>query len=93
MWQADKVKIQHELADSISKIMDIFSNTSPNLLFDWFKSGLNILNKEWNKIDYYRINKFMYLVNKLMTDIMSIIKEKKWTYKVNFKKNSGKFFF
>ena len=85
LWQADKVRLQHELADNITKILDIFSNNYPELMFDWLKAGLNILSKEWNKIDYCRINKFMYLVNRLLKEIMKIFNDKKWTYKV--KKN------
>lgn len=84
MWQADKVKIQNELSDNIAKIMNIFVNSSDDVFFEWIKGAFSILVKEWNKIDYYRINKFMYLVNQLIIESLNILKEKKWAYKVKF---------
>lgn len=76
------MKIQNELSENIAKIMNIFTNSSNDVIFEWIKGAFSILVKEWNKIDYYRINKFMYLVNQLLIESLTILKEKKWAYKV-----------
>lgn len=68
---ADKVQLQFELSDRISELVYIFINESKDQLLsleglkNFIRSGLNILNKEWNKIDKWRINKFLYMVRAL----------------------------
>lgn len=34
--------------------------------FEWFKFGLIVLRKHWNELDFYRINKFMYLARLIL---------------------------
>ena len=68
---ADKVQLQFELSDRISDLVYIFLNENKDQLVrleglkNFIRSGLNILNKEWNKIDKWRINKFLYMVRVL----------------------------
>lgn len=64
--------------------MEVISDEKKN---EWIKAAFNILKTEWNQIDYYRINKFMYLVNQILSQIFQNLKNKKWSYKVNFKNN------
>ena len=89
LWQADKPVLQNELSDNIAGlVLFLAKNDSP---LEFFKAGLNILSKEWNKIDYYRLNKFLYLVNSLLRASFEALKFKKWAYKV--KKKLKKVFF
>ena len=80
LWQADKPIIQNELSDNIAGlIVFLAKNDSP---FEFLKAGLNILSKEWSKIDYYRLNKFLYLVTSLLRASFEALKCQKWAYKV-----------
>lgn len=44
----------------------------------WIKAGYSVLKKEWNKIDYYRMNKFMSLVRNLFKYMLLSFAEEKW---------------
>jgi hypothetical protein len=63
--------MQYELSDRIGELVYIFINekkdelVSQEGLKNFIRSGLNILSKEWNKIDKWRINKFLYMVRVL----------------------------
>lgn len=48
----------------------------------WIKATLNILKKEWPKIDTWRINKFLSLVREVFVNILNFMKKKKWKIKV-----------
>jgi hypothetical protein len=34
--------------------------------FEWYKFALIVLRKHWNELDFYRINKFMYLARRIL---------------------------
>jgi Nucleolar protein,Nop52 len=71
--------VQHVLSEKLSKLLENVPDEKKNL---WIKASLNVLKKEWNQIDYYRINKFMYLANQILIQILQNLKKKKWNYKV-----------
>ncbi len=48
----------------------------------WIKACFFILNQHWNNIDYLRINKFLYMVRLLLTEIFVYIKNQSWNKKV-----------
>jgi hypothetical protein len=42
------------------------SNVPAELYFEWCKFGFIVLKRHWNELDFYRINKFLYLVRLLL---------------------------
>ena len=71
LWMADKENIQYELSDQISDLVycmisaDKQSVLDNNKLHNFIRAAMNILNKEWNKIDKWRVNKFLYIVRQI----------------------------
>lgn len=61
---------QNQLAKEIADIECIEED-----FFEWFKYGLIVLRKHWNELDYYRINKFMYLVRLILVSCMKKIEQ------------------
>ncbi len=59
------------MSEKISDLVYVYFNENADQLLNqeglknFIRSGLNILNKEWNKIDKWRINKFLYIVRVL----------------------------
>lgn len=43
--------------------------------FEWFKFALIVLRKHWNELDFFRINKFMYLVRLILVRCLKRIEE------------------
>ena len=62
MWSADKVKFQNELAERIAKLVHIIGQFGSDGFSAWLSAALFIIDNEWNKIDYWRMNKFLKLV-------------------------------
>ncbi len=48
----------------------------------WIRACFNIINREWNKIDYLRINKFMKLVRYVLTYLFKYYIDVNWDPKV-----------
>lgn len=46
-----------------------------DLFFEWTKFGLIVLRKHWNELDFFRINKFMFLVRLLLENCFKKIEE------------------
>ena len=44
---------------------DKLSVIDDNKLHDFIRAAMNILNREWNKIDKWRVNKFLYIVRQI----------------------------
>ena len=70
------------LSEKLSKLLEVVPDERKT---EWTKAAFNILKTQWNQIDYYRINKFMYLVNQILLQIFENLKIKKWSYKVRLK--------
>ena len=57
----------------ISKIMEQLSSSSHKK--QWFQAGLYILNKHWDKVDNFRIDKFLALLRHLFAQALLFLKE------------------
>ena len=44
----------------------------------YIKAMIYVLNKEWEKIDYWRINKFMLLVREIIEEMFKYLSSSNW---------------
>ena len=59
-WHSDKSVYQRETSLKISKIMEGIKDGERKQ--QWFLACLYILNKHWDKVDNFRIDKFLALL-------------------------------
>ena len=71
-WYSDKVQIQDELAESLSKIIHNFSSAKLAIMF--FRMFLRTMLREWHYIDQYRINKFYNLIRFFIREVFCYLK-------------------
>ncbi|GMT26117.1 hypothetical protein PFISCL1PPCAC_17414, partial [Pristionchus fissidentatus] len=64
MWMQDKMINQEELADNITSLLTIFETEDESALY--VKCFLAALNKEWQCIDRWRMDKFLMLIRRLI---------------------------
>lgn len=57
MWMSDKMLVQEELAESLSKLVHCFDSKDTILLYT--SCALKTLAIEWFGIDQYRLDKFL----------------------------------
>lgn len=70
-----QAKLSQEMVALVLPDLDSF--------FEWNKLGLIVLRKHWNELDFFRVNKFMYLVRLILQECFKKIEEN------NFKKSVG----
>lgn len=61
LWHSDTSVKQNKLVQDMTAIP-----CPQEDFFEWFKFALIVLRKHWNELDFYRINKFMYLVRLIL---------------------------
>ncbi|EQC27279.1 hypothetical protein SDRG_14900 [Saprolegnia diclina VS20] len=64
MWMSDKMKIQQELADNLSKLVHAFPSDALKLRF--VHSFFKTIQREWHGIDGLRLDKFYTLVRMML---------------------------
>lgn len=79
IWQGIYVCLYH--SDTMAKqnklSQEIVALNVPDLesYFEWCKLGLTVLRKHWNELDFFRVNKFMYLIRLLLEDCFKKIEQ------------------
>ncbi|XP_029169907.1 ribosomal RNA processing protein 1 homolog [Nylanderia fulva] len=76
MWMSDKMLIQEELAESLSKLVHCFNSKDTIILYT--SSALMTLAIEWFGIDQYRLDKFSMLVRRILRQTFVICKNNSW---------------
>ncbi|KAL4504025.1 hypothetical protein ABPG72_022655 [Tetrahymena utriculariae] len=76
MWASDKVPVQQALADELANLIFSVNKQKFEAIKMWFQACFNIMNKEWTKIDYWRVNKFSSLMRKVLTAFMRYLRKK-----------------
>ncbi|XP_020299464.1 ribosomal RNA processing protein 1 homolog isoform X1 [Pseudomyrmex gracilis] len=76
MWMSDKMLVQEELAESLSKLVHCFS--TKNIIVLYTSCALKTLAIEWFGIDQYRIDKFFMLVRRIVRQTFVVCKNKLW---------------
>ncbi|EFN72366.1 Ribosomal RNA processing protein 1-like protein [Camponotus floridanus] len=79
MWMSDKMLIQEELAESLSKLVHCFDSKDTILLYT--SCALKTLAMEWFGIDQYRLDKFLMLVRRILRQTFVTCKDKSWDIK------------
>ncbi|XP_072751922.1 uncharacterized protein Nnp-1 [Anoplolepis gracilipes] len=79
MWMSDKMLIQEELADAISKLVHCFDSEDNILLYT--SCALRTLAIEWFGIDQYRLDKFAMLVRRILRQTFVVCRDKAWDIK------------
>ncbi|CAD8084384.1 unnamed protein product [Paramecium primaurelia] len=77
MWSSDKYQNQQILATEISQLTRMFySNFTAFIQFS--RAMFHVFLVEWEKIDYWRINKFMLLFREIIEEQIKICKHFNW---------------
>ncbi|KAL6257262.1 hypothetical protein P5V15_012189 [Pogonomyrmex californicus] len=76
MWMSDKMLIQEELAESISKLVHCFK--SKDFIVLYTNCALETLATEWFGIDQYRLDKFSMLVRRILRQTFIACKNQLW---------------
>ena len=59
-WHSDKAPYQKDLAEKITKLFTQIGQVhGPQRQKDWFEAFFYIANLHWDKVDNYRIDKFL----------------------------------
>lgn len=76
MWMSDKMLIQEELAESLSKLVHCLKSRDAIVLY--VKCALGTLAAEWFGIDQYRLDKFSMLVRRILRQTFVVCKNQSW---------------
>lgn len=76
MWLSDKMLIQEDLAESISKLVHCLNSRDAVVLYT--SCALRTLATEWFGIDQYRLDKFSMLVRRILRQTFVACKNQSW---------------
>lgn len=76
MWMSDKMLIQEELAESLSKLVHCLKSKDTIILYT--SCALQTLATEWFGIDQYRLDKFSMLVRRILRQTFVVCKNHSW---------------
>ncbi|KYQ47017.1 Ribosomal RNA processing protein 1 like protein [Trachymyrmex zeteki] len=76
MWMSDKLLIQEELAESVSKLVHCLKSKDTIILYT--SCALQTLATEWFGIDQYRLDKFFMLVRRILRQTFVVCKNHSW---------------
>ena len=71
-WHADKSVYQRETSMKIANIMAGINDGERKR--QWFQASMYILNKHWDKVDNFRIDKFLALVRHMFSQVLAYLK-------------------
>ena len=77
-WHSDKSVYQRDVSLKIAKIVSDLSNKTDcwdGKQKQWFEACLYIFNKHWDKVDNFRIDKYLMLVRNIFSAAFSILKK------------------
>ncbi|KAG0466995.1 hypothetical protein HPP92_018575 [Vanilla planifolia] len=75
VWHSDKLPAQVEL---IGRLATLLSSLSPPLASRYLDAFLVTIRREWNGIDYLRLNKFYLLIRRFLRHFFLLLKENLW---------------
>ncbi|KAL1501616.1 hypothetical protein ABEB36_006913 [Hypothenemus hampei] len=83
IWMSDKLLVQEECAENISRLIHCFNF---DISMKFFRTALLTLQNEWFGIDQLRLDKFLMLVRRLLRQAFVVLKQN------NFRKKSNQVF-
>jgi ribosomal RNA-processing protein 1 len=76
MWHADKTMYQREVGLKMSQIINLLptEGTEGNKKMLWFEAFIYIFSKWWNKIDNFRLDKYLLFLRFMMNECFKWMK-------------------
>ncbi|NXX79443.1 RRP1B protein, partial [Urocolius indicus] len=76
VWMQDKPLLQEELVGNISQLVHVIQNTEARCLF--IQTFWQTMNREWNGIDYLRLDKYYMLMRVMLKQSFEVLKRSEW---------------
>mmetsp|Transcript_29886 Transcript_29886/g.29052 ORF Transcript_29886/g.29052 Transcript_29886/m.29052 type:complete len:115 (+) Transcript_29886:92-436(+) len=74
-WHSDKLSYQKETANKIVRIFSDLKQRGPTYQKKWFQAFIYIFNIHWDKVDNYRIDKYLMLLRFAFNAVIKFLKE------------------
>nr|AAF25621.1 unknown protein [Sterkiella nova] len=88
-WHSDKLQYQRQCAEKISTIFSLIAksqNITPqeadNRMRQWFEAFLYIFNMHWDKVDNFRIDKYLMFIRLHIYELLVFLKKRDYTTEV-----------
>jgi ribosomal RNA-processing protein 1 len=80
MWHADKTLYQREVGLKMSQIMNLLPDdgTDTPQKMKWFNAFIYIFSKWWNKIDNFRLDKYLLFLRFMINECFKWMKAQKY---------------
>ena len=72
IWHSDKPQYQKECCEKISSIMENLQENGHKQ--EWFQAFIYVFNLHWNKVDNYRIDKFLMFLRMMFAQLVKYVK-------------------
>lgn len=76
IWHSDKPLYQKACGEKIASVMSLLK--SPDNKMEWFENFLYIFNSHWDKIDNFRIDKFLMFLRFMFRQALQFLKESEY---------------
>ena len=78
-WHSDKSVYQRDTAEKIAKIFSELGNTGEEQKQrKWFESFLYIFNLHWDKVDNYRIDKYLMFLRFQFSEVLTYLRDQNY---------------
>lgn len=75
MWMADKAPVQNELSERLARLVHDFQG---DLGLRFVRTFLITMEREWGGIDVLRMDKFYYLIRRVMREVFEYLQQREW---------------
>jgi hypothetical protein len=76
IWHSDKPLYQKACMQKIASIMGVLGSEERKM--EWFENFLYIFNKHWDKIDNFRIDKFLMFLRFMFNQSLAMLRDSKY---------------
>lgn len=76
IWHSDKPLYQKACGEKIASIMSVLK--SPENKMEWFENFLYIFNSHWDKIDNFRIDKYLMFLRFMFRQALQFMKDSEY---------------
>lgn len=75
-WHSDKLAYQSEVAQKIAKLFTLIGEKHGiEKQKEWFEQFLYIFNLHWDKVDNYRIDKYLMFIRFQLHEVLHFLKK------------------
>lgn len=75
MWMADKMPVQNELSERLAHLVHDFQG---DLGLQFVRTFFATMEREWGGIDVLRMDKFYYLIRRVMRELFEYVRQREW---------------